>query len=57
MTESLPEAIREKFVASIPLGKIGAPDDVAAACVYLAAPAGEWITGQTLAVNGGMVMG
>ena len=57
MTEALPEAIREKFITQIPMGKIGAPDDIAAACVYLAAPAGAWITGQTLAVNGGMLMG
>ena len=57
MTEALPEAIREKFIQQIPLGKIGSPDDIAAACVYLSAPAGDWLTGQTLAINGGMLMG
>jgi 7-alpha-hydroxysteroid dehydrogenase len=38
---------------SVPLGRLGDPDDVAAAVVYLAAPSGEWVTGQTLVVNGG----
>jgi NAD(P)-dependent dehydrogenase (short-subunit alcohol dehydrogenase family) len=37
----------------VPLGRLGTPDDVAAAVVYLASPAASWITGQTLAVNGG----
>lgn len=38
---------------SVPLGRLGDPTDVAAAIVYLASPAGEWVTGQTLVVNGG----
>ena len=38
---------------SIPLGRLGDPQDVAAAVVYLSALSGEWITGQTLVVNGG----
>jgi NAD(P)-dependent dehydrogenase (short-subunit alcohol dehydrogenase family) len=37
----------------IPLGRLGTPDDVASAVVYLASPAASWITGQTLLVNGG----
>jgi len=37
----------------VPLGRLGAPDDVAAAVVYLASPAGEWVTGHTLVVHGG----
>jgi 7-alpha-hydroxysteroid dehydrogenase len=38
---------------SVPLGRLGDPADVAAAVVYLSSPAGEWVTGQTLVVNGG----
>ena len=41
----------------IPLARLGTPDDVAAAVVYLAAPAGAYLTGQTLSVNGGMYLG
>ena len=37
----------------VPLGRLGDPTDVAAAIVYLSSPAGEWVTGQTLVVNGG----
>ncbi len=40
----------------IPLGRIGVPDDVAAAVVYLASDEAAWVTGATLHVNGGMAM-
>jgi NAD(P)-dependent dehydrogenase (short-subunit alcohol dehydrogenase family) len=46
--ESLPDLAR-----TVPLGRLGDPQDVAAASVYLASPAASWVTGQTLAVNGG----
>lgn len=42
-----------QLATSIPLGRLGEPEDVAAAVVYLASPAGSWVTGQTLAVSGG----
>jgi 3-oxoacyl-[acyl-carrier protein] reductase len=56
MTASLPEAQRARIAEQIPLGRLGAPEDVAAAVVYLAAPEAAWITGATLHVNGGMAM-
>jgi 3-oxoacyl-[acyl-carrier protein] reductase len=56
MTESLSEAQQARFVESIPLGRMGSPEDVAAAVVYLASDAASWVTGATLHVNGGMAM-
>lgn len=56
MTDALPEAAREKLVSSIPLGRMGRADDVAAAVVYLASDEAAWVTGATLHVNGGMAM-
>jgi NAD(P)-dependent dehydrogenase (short-subunit alcohol dehydrogenase family) len=41
---------------AIPLGKLGKPEDVAQAVAFLASPAAQYITGQVLAVDGGMVM-
>jgi 7-alpha-hydroxysteroid dehydrogenase len=43
----------ERLVASIPLGRTGQPDDIAAAVLYLASPASSWVTGQLLLVAGG----
>lgn len=57
MTRVLDDAQRESLLASIPLGRLGTVEDVAAAVVYLASPAGGYLTGQTLHVNGGMYMG
>ena len=56
MTDGLAEAQRAKLLGAIPLGRIGTPDDVAAAVVYLASPEAAWVTGATLHVNGGMAM-
>jgi 3-oxoacyl-[acyl-carrier protein] reductase len=56
MTEVLGEAIKAKMVERIPTGRIGRPEDVAAAVVFLASPEAGWTTGQTLHVNGGMAM-
>jgi 3-oxoacyl-[acyl-carrier protein] reductase len=54
------DALNEKQVATIreaiPAQKFGSPDDIAAATVYLASPEAGYMTGQTLHVNGGMVM-
>lgn len=56
MTDALNEAQRETILSRIPAGRLGAGEDIAAACVYLAAEAGAYVTGQTLHVNGGMAM-
>ena len=57
MTRALSEAQREALLGAIPLGRLGEPEDVAQAVLYLASPAGAYVTGTTLHVNGGMYMG
>ena len=52
----LPEARRAELLKTIPLGRVGKPEDVAAAVAYLAGPAAGYITGQVLRVNGGLLM-
>ena len=56
MTRALGDAQRSALLGQIPLGRLGAPEDVAAAVAFLASPAGAYITGATLHVNGGMHM-
>ncbi len=56
MTRELPEAQRKALVDSIPLQKLGQPEDVANAVLFLASASGAYITGETLHVNGGMHM-
>lgn len=56
MTRAVDEAQRAAWMTIIPLGRFGDPVDVAAAVLYLASPAGGYLTGQTLHVNGGMHM-
>ena len=56
MTDALPEAQRVSLAAAIPAGRLGAGNDIAAACVYLASDEAAYVTGQTLHVNGGMAM-
>jgi 3-oxoacyl-[acyl-carrier protein] reductase len=56
MTDALTDTQREAILKTIPLARLGSGDDVAAACLYLASPAGAYVTGQTLHVNGGMAM-
>ncbi len=56
MTRALPEAQREALLAQIPLGRLGKPEDVAAAVLYLASPKAAYVTGTTVHVNGGMYM-
>ena len=56
MTDKLSEQQRAKLTEAIPLGRIGSPEDVAAAVVYLASDEAGWVTGATLHVNGGMAM-
>jgi 3-oxoacyl-[acyl-carrier protein] reductase len=56
MTRDLPEAQKEAMLGQIALGRLGSPDDIAEAVAFLAGPAGAYITGETLHVNGGMYM-
>jgi 3-oxoacyl-[acyl-carrier protein] reductase len=56
MTRALPEAQREALLAHIPLGRLGAADDIAEAVAFLAGDKAAYITGTTLHVNGGMYM-
>lgn len=56
MTAGLSEAVKEKALADIPLGKMGEPKDVANAVLFLASDQASYITGQVVNVDGGMVM-
>jgi 3-oxoacyl-[acyl-carrier protein] reductase len=56
MTTVLSEEIRKAILQKVPLGKLGEPEDIAAAVAYLASPEAKYITGQVLTVDGGMVM-
>ena len=47
---------KDAILARVPAGRLGAPDDIAAAALYLASLEGAYVTGQTLHVNGGMAM-
>lgn len=56
MTDGLPAAVAQDFLGKIPTGRLGTGAEVAAAVVYLASAEAAYVTGQTLHVNGGMVM-
>jgi 3-oxoacyl-[acyl-carrier protein] reductase len=56
MTRSLPDAQKQALVANVPLGRLGRPEEVAAAVVFLASEGAAYVTGSTIHVNGGMLM-
>jgi 3-oxoacyl-[acyl-carrier protein] reductase len=56
MAESVPEERQRQLVEAYPLGRLGRPDDVAAAALFLGSSASAWVTGVTLDVAGGQIM-
>ncbi len=56
MTDALPDSVKEQMLAQIPLGKLGSAEDVAGAVAFLLSDDANYITGQTIHVDGGMVM-
>jgi 3-oxoacyl-[acyl-carrier protein] reductase len=54
MTDVLPEELKNTYLAQIPSGRFGEPEDVANACVFLASEEASYINGQVLHINGGM---
>ncbi len=56
MTSALPEEAKKAMLGSVPLGRAGTPEDVAAAVVFLSSDEASYVTGQTLRINGGMYM-
>lgn len=54
MTDVLPDELKKKYLEQIPAGRFGKPEDIAAACVFLASDEASYINGQTIHVNGGM---
>ena len=56
MTDSLTDDQKGKILSQIPAGRMGAPEEIAAAVLYLASPEAAYVTGATLHVNGGMAM-
>jgi len=56
MTDALSEDVRKQYLSRIPLGRFGTVEDIANAVVFLASEQSSYMTGQTLHVNGGMVM-
>jgi 3-oxoacyl-[acyl-carrier protein] reductase len=56
MTDHLKESLREALLTKIPLGRLGTPKDVAGVCLFLASSRADYMTGQTLIVDGGMAV-
>jgi 3-oxoacyl-[acyl-carrier protein] reductase len=56
MTKGLPDEVKQKILAGVPLGRMGTPEDIAAAVKFLVSDEAGYITGHVLAVNGGMYM-
>jgi 3-oxoacyl-[acyl-carrier protein] reductase len=56
MSAQWSEEKRKSIIAGIPLGRLGRPEEVAAAAVFLASPGADFITGEVLNINGGFLM-
>jgi len=56
MVAGIPDPVKEKILAQIPMGRFGEPEEIGKSVVYLASPDAAYITGHVLAINGGMYM-
>jgi len=56
MTDILPEEVVQKYASAIPLNRMGTPADIAKLCIFLASDEADYITGQTINVDGGLIM-
>jgi 3-oxoacyl-[acyl-carrier protein] reductase len=56
LTDVLPQELKEAALKATPLGRLGAPEDIARAVAFLVSDDAAFITGQVLSVDGGMVM-
>ena len=56
MPGKLSEEVKNKILESVPMGRMGLPLDVANVCLFLASKEADYVTGQTILVDGGMVM-
>lgn len=56
MTDKIPEGIKEELIKKIPLQKLGKPEDIAGIVSFLASPQGDYITGQVICVDGGLLI-
>ena len=56
MTDKLSDEVKGKILENVPLGRMGLPSDVANVCLFLASKDADYVTGQTLLVDGGMIM-
>jgi len=56
MTDNLPEEFKEQVMKTAPAGRLGKPEDIAEACMFLASEGAGYITGQVLVVDGGLTL-
>jgi 3-oxoacyl-[acyl-carrier protein] reductase len=56
MTDKLPHDVKEKIASEVPLGRLGKPEDIAELAVFLAGAGADYLTGQIIAVDGGLFM-
>jgi NAD(P)-dependent dehydrogenase (short-subunit alcohol dehydrogenase family) len=54
--QNLPEAMADDFMSSIPLGRLGAPDDICGLVRFLVGPEARWVTGQVISIDGGQTL-